>query len=230
MADPKEYLAAHVIGYMKDKRVIGLGTGKTVRFVISRISNNYELFKDKLFIGSSIDTETLLVKYGFNVLSIVSGIRPEIYIDSFDIYDGRILIKGKGGALLREKLLAYNSGLRIYVGDYTKYQKPKIYQIPVEVIPISLNYVINKLKIMNIDAEIREEGSKIGPIMSDNGNVLINLKVKDDPSLDLCKLSEDLKKIPGIIETGIFCKELYDIIVLADENGRLEIIQKSSYS
>lgn len=231
MSSAKEHLASYALDYIIKNRVIGLGTGKTVRSIIAKLSTYKDFLNNKIFVGSSLNTELLLSNIGANVVSLSSGLIPDIYIDSFDIYNGNVLIKGRGGALFREKLLAYNSKLRLYLGDMEKYQPQlKVYQIPVEVSPFAIKYITKKLNELDIPVKVREEGSKIGPVISDNGNVLLDIILKNYTSSKLCTLLKDLKMIPGIIEIGIFCEDLYDIIVLADEHGKLEVIQKSAHS
>ncbi|WP_338601780.1 ribose 5-phosphate isomerase A [Sulfolobus tengchongensis] len=218
--DAKELLATYVLSYLKGKKVIGIGTGRTVRKLIEVLSGDDSIRKDSLFIASSIDTEIELSKYGFNVISPLSGIQPLVYIDSFDLVTKNgIMIKGGGGALLREKVLAYFSEYRIFIGEFSKLKDIKIIDVPVEVISISLNYVKKELEKRGFNVKVREGTGKIGPIISDNGNAILDVSVKDE---DLCKFDKTVKEIPAVIETGVFCKELYDKIILADEQGKIE--------
>ncbi len=224
--DPKEVLAQYSIKYVKDTNIIGLGTGKTIRKLIEVMSKHDDLKKDKLFVASSIDTEMELSKNNFNVITLFSGIRPQVYIDSFDaITQDGILIKGGGGALLREKLLSYFSQKRIFIGDSSKMKRNKLYEVPVEVVSVSVNYVMRSLEDNGYAVRYREGSGKIGPIISDNGNVILDVVVKAE---ELCKFNEISKKIPGIVETGVFCKDLYDKVIIADENGRIEEIMRGT--
>jgi ribose 5-phosphate isomerase A len=226
--DAKEIVAKYSIDYIKDKKIIGIGTGKTIRKLIETISD-IDIFKTKQYIASSIDSEIELSKRGFSVISLFSGIIPDVYIDSFDFLirenNGKIvLIKGGGGALFREKLLTVNSKERIFIGEISKLKVPKILQIPIEIVPVSLSYVLTSLTSQGFRVKIRESQGKIGPLISDNGNIILDMEV--DNTQDLCKLNNELSNIVGVIETGIFC-DLHDTIILADTDGRLEIIKKS---
>ncbi|MEM3970996.1 MAG: ribose 5-phosphate isomerase A [Saccharolobus sp.] len=218
--DPKELLAIYVSKYLKGNRIIGIGTGRTIRKLIEILSKDNDIKASSLFIASSIDTEIELSKNGFNVISLLSGIKPSIYVDSFDIVtnDG-IMIKGGGAALLREKLLAYFSKQKIFIGEFSKMKNSKFFDVPVEVVNVGLLYVINELERMGFRVKYREGTGKIGPIISDNGNGIIDVNVKAE---ELCEFDKLVKKIPSVIETGIFCKDLYNKIILADENGRVE--------
>ncbi len=224
--DAKEIVAKYSIEYIKDKRIIGLGTGKTARKLIEIISQISD-FKNKYYIASSIDSEIELSKKGFSVISLFSGITPDVYIDSFDFLlrnnDKIILIKGGGGALFREKLLTVNSKERIFIGEISKLKVPKSLQIPIEVVPVSLNYVISSITNLGFNVRVREGPNKIGPTISDNGNVILDIELSN--TKDLCKLNEEISNIVGVIETGIFC-DSYNTIILADADGRVEIIKK----
>ncbi|MEM0174080.1 MAG: ribose 5-phosphate isomerase A [Sulfolobaceae archaeon] len=224
MGDPKEFLADYVIDFIKDKKIIGLGTGSTIKRIIEILANKIEL-KDKIFISSSLDTELLLSELQLHSISLSQGFVADIYVDSFDVFNGNVLIKGGGGALFREKLLAENSHERVFVGDKSKFKIMKSYVIPLEVEIVSAKYVVNKLKNRGYKVFLRSvEKGKYGPIISDNGNVIMDIEVQDNQNL--CELHYELKRIVGVIETGIFCKEYYDYIVLADNDGKLEIFKK----
>ncbi|AWR97235.1 ribose 5-phosphate isomerase A [Acidianus sulfidivorans JP7] len=232
--DAKEILAKKAIEYLMKFNIIGIGTGKTARKLIEEIKNNKNSFLAKNYIASSIDSEIQLSSNGFNVLSLFSGVIPDIYVDSFDylIFNEQkreiVMIKGGGGALMREKLLSYNAKYRLFIGEFNKVISKDSYtiKIPIEVVPVAVNYVLRSLESMNLKGEIRSGTSKIGPVISDNGNILIDITItkKED---DLCKLDSEIHNIIGVIETGIFCNKLYDTIILADDNGKLEIIKKS---
>ncbi|QGA54333.1 ribose 5-phosphate isomerase A [Sulfolobus sp. E5-1-F] len=218
--DPKELLATYTLNYLRGKKIVGIGTGKTVRKLIEVLSKEENLKEGVLFVASSIDTEIELSKRGFKVISLLSAIQPEIYVDSFDVVtkDG-IMIKGGGGALLREKLLTYFSKYRIFIGEFNKLKDSKLVDVPIEVINVGVSYVKDKLERMGFNVRIREGSGKMGPIISDNGNAILDVSVKTE---DLCEFDRMIKTIPSIVETGIFCKQLYNKIILANEEGRIE--------
>lgn len=233
--DAKEILAKNALEHLKQGDVIGIGTGRTTKRVIEEISKNKSIFSSKLYIASSIDSEITLSNYGFNVISLFSGKIPDIYVDSFDnlvkLKDNSfVLIKGGGGALLREKLLSSSSKYRLFLGESNKFlDKSTIatIKVPIEIVPVSINYVIKNLKEkLNLESEIRLSNGKMGPIFSDNGNILLDIIINAKNNENLCQLDLAIAQIPGVIETGIFCNNLYDTILLADENGKLEIIKK----
>jgi len=222
--EAKEILANYVLQYLKENDIIGLGTGRTIRKLIEVLSKEEGIKRGSIFLASSIDSELELSKNGFKVISLFSGLRPSIYIDSFDVLTNTgVMIKGGGGALFREKLLTYFSKYKIFIGEESKFKKNvKALEVPIEVVNVSVNYVMRELENIGYEVKYREGSGKIGPIISDNGNIILDVIVK---TKELCEFDKNVKKIPGVIETGVFCKELYNKIILADNNGRIEEIE-----
>jgi ribose 5-phosphate isomerase A len=222
--EAKEILANYVLQYLKENDIIGLGTGRTIRKLIEVLSKEEGIKRGSIFLASSIDSELELSKNGFKVISLFSGLRPSIYIDSFDVLTNTgVMIKGGGGALFREKLLTYFSKYKIFIGEESKFKKNvKALEVPIEVVNVSVNYVMRELENIGYEVKYREGSGKIGPIISDNGNIILDVIVKTE---ELCEFDKNVKKIPGVIETGVFCKELYNKIILADNNGRIEEIE-----
>ncbi|BDB97849.1 ribose 5-phosphate isomerase A [Saccharolobus caldissimus] len=224
--EAKEILANYVLQYLKENDIIGLGTGRTIRKLIEVLSKEENIKRGSIFLASSIDSELELSKNGFKVVSLFSGLRPSIYIDSFDVLtNAGVMIKGGGGALFREKLLTYFSKYKIFIGEESKLKKNvKALEVPIEVVNVSVNYVMRELENIGYEVKYREGSGKIGPIISDNGNIILDVIVKTE---ELCEFDKNVKRIPGVIETGVFCKELYNKIILADNNGRIEEIEPS---
>ncbi|BFI74111.1 ribose 5-phosphate isomerase A [Sulfurisphaera ohwakuensis] len=218
--DPKEVVARFIVDKLKEYKLIGLGTGKTVKKLIEVLSEE-GLLKEKIFVASSIDTELEISKREGIVITLYSGLRPQVYIDSFDfVTSDKIMIKGGGAALLREKMLYTFSKEKIFIGEESKLKDLKEYSVPVEVVPVGVSYVISAFKERGYEAKIREGNGKIGPIISDNGNIILDVIVKRE---NLCDFERLVKEIPAIIESGIFCKKDYEIY-LANENGRISIL------
>ncbi|BFH74364.1 ribose 5-phosphate isomerase A [Sulfurisphaera javensis] len=218
--DPKEVVSQFVVNKLKEYQIIGLGTGRTVKKLIE-ILEKEKLIQGKYFVASSIDTELEISKRDGVVLSLFSGVKPQIYIDSFDyVTSDKIMIKGGGAALLREKMLYYFSSTKIFIGEETKLKDQKEYLVPLEVVHVGLSYVISDLKKQGYEIKIRESNGKIGPIISDNGNPILDVKVKRE---ELCEFEKKIKFIPSVIESGIFCGKDYEIY-LANEDGRVTIL------
>lgn len=235
MVDLKERLASFSVDLLKSKKIIGLGTGKTVRALIEKIYQNKDIFSDKLFVTSSIDSELRLRDHGFNVISIYTGTKPEIYIDSFDYIidadqvDKSIMIKGGGGALFREKILATYSEYRVYIGESSKIVgKESPIKVPIEVLPFAQGYVTNYLKGKGLSIKTRESDGKIGTIFSDNGNMILD--VYANANRNLCELDLELKKVTGVLETGIFCSGLIDKVIIANNEDEVKVVTREKES
>lgn len=222
----KEKAAEKVLEYLHDVEVIGIGTGSTILKVIEKMSREGDIFKQKLYLASSYDTMIKLSKLGFRVIpSFFTGVKPEIYVDGADEVDGNLnLVKGRGAALFMEKILAYFSEKTFFLVDYTKLvdilgsKKP----IPVEVVPYAASYVYEELEKMKLNPRVRYAGKgKDGPVITDLGNIIIDLyvKVSDPSSLEL-----QLKNIPGIVETGLFVN-LADKVIVGYPN-RVEVLTR----
>ncbi|MEM4717791.1 MAG: ribose 5-phosphate isomerase A [Desulfurococcaceae archaeon] len=206
----------HVEDSLSEKGLIGLGTGSTTKKFIDKC---HSVLRKHLIASSSYDTLLYIKQYGLTALDSLTLGQLDVYIDSADEVSGKLdMIKGRGGAFLREKTLASIARRRIYIVDFTKYTGKKylyIKPIPLEVTPFALSYVLGKLS--NSDAfkpEIRMGGGKDGPIMTDNGNYIVDL-ILLKPVTDPKTTHYQLKSIHGVVETGIFpAEELVDIVIV----------------
>ncbi len=139
-------------------------------------------------------------------------IQLDIAIDGADQVDKELdMIKGMGGALTREKIVASASKINIIVVDKTKLTKNLgINQpVPVEVLPFALSVVTTKLRKLGSKPVLREAKRKLGPVVTDNGNFILDVSFGpiDNPK----ELNQTLKTIPGIVETGLFV-DMADIV------------------
>ena len=212
----------------RDGCLMGIGTGSTVKHFIEA-ADELGYLKRSIIVVSSIDTALTLRNRG--IRNVESGICPsetlDIYIDGADEVDYELrMIKGRGAALLREKILATNSKYRIYVVDESKIvdilgsKKP----VPIEVVVFALLSVIKELNTLGYRAKIREGVSKDGPVVTDNGNVIID--VYTGPMNRPEEVHRELKLITGVIETGIFI-DLADIVVIGRSDGSTKELRKS---
>jgi len=211
----KERAASEALNYLYDAEIIGVGTGSTVEKLIAKIGLEKDAFSTKMFVASSYDTLIKLQSLGLKVVPTeFLAKKPDVYVDGADeVTRNLMLIKGRGGALLREKILAYFSKRKIYIVDYTKLvnvlgeKKP----LPIEVIPYAVGWVINELVKRKLNPKIRMcRNGKDGPVITDSGNIVIDLyiKIRDPESLE-----KELKSIPGIVETGLFIN-LADAVIV----------------
>ncbi len=203
--------------------VIGVGTGSTVARFIER---GVGLLGDSTLVASSLATALELSSRGLNPIDPRAVRRPlDLYIDGADEVDpeGR-MIKGRGAALLGEKILAHASRLNIFIVDESKLvsrlgeRKP----LPVEVVPDSLGIVLASLERMGLPAEPRTGGGKDGPVVSDWGGIIVDIRLSQpfDPE----ELERELLMIPGVVETGLFIG-LADFVVVGLEGCRWRVMR-----
>lgn len=208
--------ACRIINNMKNLRIIGLGTGSTVRRFIDICSHTLRGLKA---VVSSVDTAVYAKQHGIEVLDILSVENIDLSIDGADEVTIKLdLVKGRGAALLREKTIAHLSQTRIYIVDYTKYTGlDYIYTklIPIEVVPFTLGYVLKTIKNTGLfEVSLRTSTGKDGPVVTDNGNFIVDLKLLK-PVSSPRDLHYYLKSIHGVVETGIFpSADLVDIVVV----------------
>lgn len=206
--------AKEIIG--RDVELLGVGSGTTVEIFIKELS---KLGFKGLTVPTSIDTLLTLKRYGFKVLDLMSVDRVDVSVDGADeVSKDLTLIKGGGAAMLREKVLAYLSKYRIYIVDDSKVvEKPcsRDVPIPIEVVPYALSAVVTSLNNMGINWRVRVTKGKLGPVISDNGNVIIDLDCKT--SIDRI---DEVERLPGVAVSGLFPPNLVNEVLIGSE-GRL---------
>lgn len=201
---------------LRGAKYVGLGTGSTTRLFIEACR---DLLKDKLLIVSSMDTGIYLKELGMAYILDISAVdRVDIYVDGADEVDSNLnMVKGRGGAFFREKLLAMMAEYRAYVVDFTKLNnEPYLFRkpIPIEVCPAALSYAVKVINSLGYGKAFpRSSSGKDGPVISDNGNVIVDLvpsiKISDPEGADAA-----LRRVHGVIATGLFPNELVDVVVV----------------
>ena len=159
------------------------------------------------FIPTSFQSYQLIVDNDLNLVSLDQYPEIDLDIDGADEIDNELnLIKGGGGCLVQEKIVAYNSKKIVIIADFRK-KSNKLGEnwkkgVPIEVMPIAYVPIMNKLKKLGGTPKIRMSQAKAGPLVTDNGNFIIDVDfgIMDSPSdIDL-KISQ----IPGVVDTGFF--------------------------
>ncbi|MEM2036070.1 MAG: ribose 5-phosphate isomerase A, partial [Candidatus Caldarchaeum sp.] len=162
------------------------------------------------------------VEAGFEIVSLDRFPFPDIYLDSFDQATRKgEMVKGGGGAMLREKILAAASRRRIFVGEGHKIVEKLNRPVPVEITPFATGFVAEKLKTLGARLSLRVSNEKNGPIISENGNFLgdADFGEIDEPE----KVEKILRQIPGILENGLFIGYA-DMLAIVNLDGRVEKI------
>lgn len=206
--------AKKAFDFIKDGMVIGLGSGTTVHEFIKILGDKTR--KDELrnvVVPTSYDTQLLAMAEGIPVLQTEQTGFIDIAIDGADVVGKDYLIKGGGGALTREKIIAYQAKKFIVLVDNSKLKR-KNFPVPIEVLPFASFFIARELQQRGLAVSLRLAERRLGPIITDNGNFLLdtNLKVENPK-----KLEKELKLIPGVIENGIFTR--FDKVIVGTEKG-----------
>jgi ribose 5-phosphate isomerase A len=225
--EAKKNAAFEAIKHVKNDSIIGLGSGTTVAFAIEALGTRVKNEKLKIMgIPSSYQAFQLAVQHGIQITTLDEHPIIDITIDGADQVTPELyLIKGMGAALLREKIVAAASKYNIIIVDESKRVNilgENNQAVPIEVLPFALQLVKNKITSLGGVPIVREGQGKLGPIITDNGNVIVdaNFGVIQNPQ----ELSVKVAMIPGVVETGFFI-DLTDIVYIATEN-KIEKIQK----
>jgi len=199
---------------IKSNSIVGLGTGSTAKFAINFLSERIknDTLNGIYAVASSVESLNQAKLLGIQTLDINSVETIDITIDGADEFDPDLnLIKGGGGALLREKILASISNEVIIITDsQKKVNQLGKFPLPIEVMQIAVNPILKKLEKLHLNPELRKTKTN-EPFISDNSNYIIDLKIgniKNVNSLDL-----ELKSIPGIVENGLFTKYVTKVIM-----------------
>ena len=213
--EKKLNVAKAALKHIHNDCLLGMGTGSTVNFLIDLLPE----IKNKIsaVASSSVQTENLLKMNGFEVQTLNQLGMLDLYIDGADEATKNLhLIKGGGGALTREKILAENSKKFICIVDETKLVKRLgIFPLPIEVIPMARSFVSREIIKYHGKPVFREN------FVTDNGNEIIDIHNLD--ILDPIQLENELNQIPGVVTVGIFARRKADVLLIADEQGVEEI-------
>ena len=200
--------AKKALEFVKDGMIVGLGSGSTAARFIELLG---EKKLDIIGVPTSIESKNIGEKSGIKIAEFNDVDRIDLAVDGADeIDENNFLIKGGGGYLTREKIIDYAAEKFIVIVDDTKLVKRlgEKFPVPVEVIPLSWKNVKRKLETYG-EVKLREKDGKT--FVTDNNNYILDVRFESiqDPG----KLEQDLKLIPGVVENGIFTKNISKIIV-----------------
>ncbi|MBT8370259.1 MAG: ribose-5-phosphate isomerase RpiA [Desulfobacterales bacterium] len=218
----KKKAAFSAVEFVESDMVVGLGTGSTTRFALLRIADRVQAGELKNIVGipSSVQTEKLARELGIPLVSLADQAQIDLTIDGADEVDPDLnLIKGGGGALLREKVLAQASRKNIIIVDSSKLspQLGTCWSLPIEVIPFALK--TEEIFLNNLNASVTVRICDDGNWFRTDQNNLI-LDANFGPIADPKKLAEQLNQRAGIVEHGLFLELATDVIVAAQEGIR----------
>lgn len=200
----KRQVAQAAVEQVKAYGIIGVGTGSTVKYFIELLAQRKTSID--MTVASSNATAALLKQYGLPVVDLnYAGTLP-VYVDGADEIDPHYrMIKGGGGALTREKILAYASKIFVCMVDPSK-RVPVLgkFPVPIEVIPMARGLVARRLLALQADPVYREG------FVTDNGNIILDVHNLD--LTDPVRMEDTLKLIPGVVDNGVFAHRKADVV------------------
>ncbi len=199
------------VDYVRDDMVLGVGTGSTVNAFIDALAESGKRLEAA--VSSSEATTERLRAIGVDVIDLNQAGTLDLYIDGADEFDAhRRLIKGGGGALTREKIVAEASRRFVCIADETK-QVGVLgrFPLPVEVIPMARSLVARKLVALGGQPEWREG------VVTDNGNVILDVHNLD--LVDPVAREQEINNLPGVVTCGLFALRGADVILVGGRGG-----------
>ncbi len=209
----KQVAAKEAVKYLKDKQIVGLGTGSTAYFAIAEIG---ELVKNGLKINAiptSAQTEKQAESLNIPLVSIDDVDSIDVTIDGTDEFDANLnLIKGGGGALLKEKMVARITKKQIIIADSLKKVKNLgAFKVPVEVLPFAADYACKRIQEFGGKVKIRRKTGKM--FLTDEENYIIDADfgLIENPY----EISDKLNNIEGVVCNGLFL-DLADVVIMGE--------------
>jgi ribose 5-phosphate isomerase A len=215
---------------VKKGMILGIGSGSTVVYAVQRIGQiNREKSLGLKCIPSSFQAYQLIIENDLDLVSLDQYPEIDLDIDGADEIDKNLnLIKGGGGCLVQEKILASNSKELIIIADFRKNSETLGMKwkkgVPLEVIPIAYVPIMNKLKKLGGTPVLRMAKSKSGPLITDNGNFIIDV---DFGNINNPKeLNSKLLHIPGIVDTGLFIAMASKAYIGLEDGNVIKLVKK----
>jgi len=221
--EAKRLVAKRAVEFVQDGMVVGLGTGTTATLFIRELAACARKIR---CVASSDASHELAESLGMSVATLVELPELDVYIDGADEIArvpglGFGLIKGGGGALLREKIVASAAKSFIVVADSTKLVEVLgKFPLPVEVVKMALPLVGPRLAALGLNPKLRPAKSGAGPYLTDEGNYILDCACGriDDPQ----KTAAAIRAIVGVVEHGLFLG-MATLALVAGENGVTEV-------
>jgi ribose 5-phosphate isomerase A len=213
---------------VKSGMVVGLGTGSTTAFMIAELGARLAKgdLKDIVGIPTSFQASVLGKKYGVPIRTLDDVEKIDIAIDGADEVDpAKNLIKGGGAAHTREKVIDALADLFIVVVDASKLVQKlgSTFAVPVEVLPMAIAPVTRAIKKLGGKPELRMGVKKVGPVITDQGNMVIDVTFADIPNPG--ELERTLNNIPGVLENGLFVN-VTDLVLVGEVKDGKPVVRR----
>lgn len=213
----KKMAGGKVVEYVEDGMILGLGTGSTVEYTLRKLG---ELVKDGLDIKgipTSMHTRKIAKECNIPLTTLEENPKIDLTIDGADEVDSNLnLIKGGGGALTREKIVAYHSKKEIIVIDETKIVKVLGIDFPLPVEVVKYGWIATKKVVEGFGCNVELRKIVDEPYITDNSNFILDCDFEriEEPE----QLEKDLNNIPGVVENGLFIG-LVDEVIVGSKQG-----------
>lgn len=218
-------LAARALDFVGDGAVVGLGTGRAATTFLRALADRVRQGLTIKGVPTSEATARLARELGVPLVGLDEGL-IEVTVDGADEVDPRLdLIKGYGGALVRERIVAAASRKQVILVDSSKLV-PKLGtrgRLPIEVIPFAVPFCVRRLQELGCKATPRLVDGK--PFVSDNGNAIIDCAI--EPLEDPGAFDNRIRTIPGVVDTGLFLGTAHTVLV-AEEGTVREMRRKDA--
>ncbi|MBC1374695.1 ribose-5-phosphate isomerase RpiA [Listeria sp. FSL L7-0091] len=224
MVNQKKIAGEKACEWVEDGMIVGLGTGSTVYYTIEKLGEMVQKGLNITGVATSLETERQAKTLGIPLKPLNEIVKIDVTIDGADEINQDFQgIKGGGGALLREKMVAQASGRNIWVvGEEKLVRTLGKFPLPLEVIPFGWKQIKRELENDGIETILRKQSS--GEIYeTNNGNYILD--IVNQTFTDPKAWHEKLIEIPGIIEHGLFLHYV-DIIICGKASGEIEVIKK----
>ncbi|MEM9932477.1 MAG: ribose-5-phosphate isomerase RpiA [Bacteroidota bacterium] len=219
----KKVAAEKAMTLVQDGMTLGLGSGSTAYYFLESLGKAVSEGLSVNCLSSSEQTEQLAKQFGIPTLSLDDCNSLDLTVDGADEIDPKLqLIKGGGGALFREKIVAGISARLVIIADISKYHSTLgQFPLPVEVVPFSWKISRDQISPLGTNPALRMDNET--PYTTDNGNYVLDCQFEaiEDP----LGLHQQLKMIPGVVETGLFV-DMADQVILGATDGSTQVFYK----
>jgi ribose 5-phosphate isomerase A len=220
--DAKRLVAKRAVEFVKDGMAVGLGTGTTATLFIRDLGERVHEGLKIRCVASSAASHALGLSLGMDVTTLEQLPELDLYVDGADeVGPGLALIKGGGGALLREKIVASAAKEFLVVVDSTKIvERLGKFPLPVEVVKMALPVVEPRLAALGLNPKLRQAKSADAPFLTDEKNYILDCScgVIEDPE----ELAAEIRGVVGVVEHGLFLG-MASLALVAGEDGVKEL-------
>ncbi len=214
----KESAARASLRFVRDGNIVGLGTGSTAAYAVRFLGERVQAGLKIRGIPTSVQTKELAASLGIPLTTLNEFQQIDVTIDGADEFDPQLnLIKGGGGALLREKIIASASRQLVIIADSSKQVEVLgKFPLPVEVIPFAQPLVAKRIAALGATVKVRQDRNG-NPFATDEGHCILDCSFGQIP--DPPALARELKAMPGVVEHGLFID--LAIVVLMAKGGKV---------